>query len=88
MEKDKLLVNCACEGDGYLTVCVFEHDKEWTNEIYFHIDGHEMGSMWQRIQAAWSLIRYGKFENFGLMLDKARVQEIINYLESKKDKLR
>ena len=82
----KFVINCYCVGDGYLKVMVFEEDDGWL--VYFHIDGHEIETLWKRLKVAWRILRHGEYENNGILMDKEKVGEVVEYLSKVRDTLK
>lgn len=49
-------------------------------ELYVDITASRMDSIWARIKAAWHIFWFGEFENYGVMLGKEKLCELIKYL--------
>ena len=82
----KLVIQCDCEGMEFLQFLVFEREpweengEHETDEMYIQLAGTNISGMWDKIKAAWTIIRYGEFENYGVISDRKQLEELQGYL--------
>ncbi len=88
MDKKRLLINCSCEGDEVLKLLSFEQepfDSKEDREIYVNFIGEHLIKGSDKLKTIWSILRYGEFENYGVLVDKNEIKNIINYLQETLD---
>ena len=71
VKKDKLLLQCDCHGGHFNQWLRFWDDKkgEWEPEMYVNFHGTDIYGFWRRLKIAWRIIRYGEWENDGILLN-------------------
>jgi len=72
IKKDKLLLQCDCLGGHFMQWLKFwdeQGDEGWEPEMYVCFFGTDISPFWRRIKIAWTIIRYGEWENDGILLN-------------------
>lgn len=83
-EKD-LIIPCACGEDSFLRFITFDNieDISGKKEVYVSITGQEIYSLKDKLKAIWNIIRYGSYENFGVIVDQESKDKIKEFFSIK-----
>lgn len=76
---------CDCMGEHYVHFVKFERDI-WdddngeSDQLYVTIGLSEMSFWKDRFKAAWKIIRFGEYENHGVLIDPKQLENIRDYI--------
>ena len=81
-ENKDLIIPCSCGEDSFLRFIEFKdiEDISKEKEIYVSITGQEIYSVKDKLKAIWSIIRYGSYKNFGVIVNTEDKEKIKSFL--------
>jgi len=81
-KSNKLIIQCDCSGSEFVTFIKFEDDGDPDyHEIYVAFHGTEIYGLWRRLKMAWKIIRWGEFQNDGVLIWEER-NKLIEWLQN------
>ena len=78
--EDKLILECNCQDEEFIKFVKWEYDDDWS--IYTSITGAEIYGFKAKLKAIWNIIRFGTYENYGLII-KDDIPKLIEWLSAK-----
>lgn len=83
IKKNKLILQCDCNGMEFVQFLKFEGFGEDDKDIYFTVGGCEIAGFWRRLKMAWRIMRYGEFSNDGILIYEEK-DKLIEWLKNLK----
>lgn len=83
IKKNKLILQCDCHGMEFMQFLKFEGFEEDDKDIYVTFGGCEIGDWKRRLEAAWRIIRYGEYQNDGILIFEEK-DKLIEWLKNVK----
>ena len=82
----KCHIQCDCGGDHYLQFLIFERmisgdDYPEVDNLYITMGASKISFWRDRIRIMWNILRYGEFENHGIIANRKEIEKLINYLK-------